>query len=67
MWVAKGRCFGPARGAYFERAARDDRLAPGYLSSTVAALRAQMSPISVARHEGWPVSDSKDVRSLACG
>jgi len=21
----------------------------------------------VARHEGWPVSDSKDVRSLACG
>jgi hypothetical protein len=27
----------------------------------------QWSDKAVARHEGWPVSDSKDVRSLACG
>ena len=34
------RCFGLARGTYFKWAAHDDRLAPGYLSRTVAALEA---------------------------
>ncbi|MBD0273055.1 MAG: glycosyltransferase family 2 protein [Acetobacteraceae bacterium] len=34
------RCFGLARGEYFKWAAHDDRLAPDYLSRTVAALEA---------------------------
>ena len=34
------RCFHLARGEYFKWAAHDDRLAPGYLSRTVAALDA---------------------------
>ncbi len=34
------RCFALARGEFFKWAAHDDALAPGYLSATVASLRA---------------------------
>ena len=44
------RCFRLARGEYFKWAAHDDRLAPDYLSRTVAALDA--APEAVPGHPG---------------
>ena len=52
------RCFHLARGTYFKWAAHDDRLAPGYLSRTVAALDA--APGAVLCTTGVAEIDSGD-------